>query len=127
MKKGPDKKFVNLFIGNLPWQNVHISRCYRVGPVRHEMAAAMEMAETGTVAAATGRQAATEVAMGAREAAATEAAVAEAAAAISTWDLAETSGPGEDLAGREGRVVRAGPVVQEGPVVRAAAAAAEKT
>ena len=60
--------------------------------------------------------------MGAREAAATEAEVA----AIS-WDLAEASGPGEDQAGREGRVAQAGLAVQEGPVVRAAAAAAEKT
>ena len=105
------------------------SRCdvNRVGPVRHEMAAAMEMAETGMVAAATGRQAATEVAVGALEAAATEAAVAEAAAAISTWDLEETSGPGAAQVGREALVVQAGPLVQEGLAVRAAAAGAAKT
>ena len=91
-------------------------------PARHATAAATETAATGTGAAAGDHRAEEGAGVGAREAAGMEVEVA----AIS-WDLAETSGPGEDLAGREGRVVRAGPVVQEGPVVRAAAAAAEKT
>ena len=87
------------------------------------MAAAMEAAGTGMVVAATGRRAATEEAMGAREAAAMAAAVE---AAISTWDLAVTSDPEAGQAGREGQEVLAGPGDQGGPGVRAAAAE-EKT
>ena len=95
--------------------------CSRVDPAHRATAAATEMAATGTEAAAAGHRVEAGAGVGALEAAATEAGVA----AIS-WDLVETLGPGEDQAGREGRVVRAGPVVQEDPEVQAAAAAAEK-
>ena len=93
-----------------------------MGQVRHETAAATEMAGTGMVAAATGRLAAAEAGTGAREAAGAATEAAAAAAAIS-WDLAGTSDPEAAQAGREGQVDQADPVVQEGPVVRAVAAA----